>query len=141
MDEESIISEKGPTFRLMKDERLCSKKLIQEIFEKGTVVYAHPLKIYYIANECSFNRILITVPKRNYKKAVDRNLLKRRIREAFRLCKPYVPETVPHDAVYADIAVVYISNEILEFQQICNKINNVLAKIRKGLEAKNSIDS
>ncbi len=138
MDEESIISEKGPAFRLMKEERLCSKKLIQELFEKGTVVYAHPLKIYYIANECSFNRILITVPKRNYKKAVDRNLLKRRIREAFRLSKPQVPETALHDVTYADIAVVYISNEILDFQQIRNKINNALAKIRKNLAERSS---
>lgn len=136
MTGESIISEKGPAFRLMKEERLCSKKLIQEIFEKGTVVYAHPLKVFYIANECSFNRILITVPKRNYKKAVDRNLLKRRIREAFRLSKPLVPATVPVDSPFADIAVVYISNEILEFHQIRNKINNVLAKIRKSLAEK-----
>lgn len=113
--------------RFVKAERLNSKKLIKEIFEQGTVLYLHPLKIFYRPNDCPYSRILITVPKRLHKRAVARNLIKRRIREAYRLSKGPGP--------FVDIAIVYISSEILEFKQISNKINNVLAKIKKNAAA------
>jgi len=114
--------------RFVKTERLCSKTIIQEIFEKGSVLYLHPLKIYYKLNEGSLNRILITVPKRLHKRAVDRNLLKRRIREAYRLNKGQI-STGP----FVDINMVYISGDLLEFKQINKKIYDVLAKIKKSI--------
>ncbi|MEN6618456.1 MAG: ribonuclease P protein component [Rikenellaceae bacterium] len=114
--------------RFVKTERLSSKTQIQQIFDKGSVLFLHPLKIYYQLNEDSFCRVLITVPKRLYKKAVDRNLLKRRIREAYRLNKEQL-STGP----FVDINIVYISGEILEFKLLNNKISDVLAKIKKSI--------
>lgn len=71
----------------VKAERLHSKKLIQELFTKGSSFYLSPFKILVLAHpdqNTPQHEILISVSKRNFKKAVDRNLLKRRIREAYR---------------------------------------------------------
>ncbi len=71
-----------------KSERLSKKTLIKELFDKGSSFYLHPFKVYHlISDEVGVNQILVSIPKRNFKKAVDRNKLKRRIREAYRLNK------------------------------------------------------
>jgi ribonuclease P protein component len=114
--------------RFSKIERLTSKTIIQEIFDNGTVFYIHPFKVFYMLNEASQNRILITVPKRLHKKAVDRNLIKRRVRESYRVNKAIISIN-PH----LDITLVYTSSEILDFKQINKKISDVLAKIKKSV--------
>ena len=129
-----------------KEEKLTSIIRIQEIFDKGTVLFIHPLKIYYLPNDCPYNRVLITVPKRLHKKAVSRNLLKRRIREAYRLNKRcFVQEHVSEGDTdnmhqvhspfvpFVDINIVYISGEIMEFKPLNTKIANALAKIKKSI--------
>jgi len=115
-----------------KEEKLTSVIRIQEIFDKGTVLFIHPLKIYYLPNDCPYNRVLITVPKRLHKKAVSRNLLKRRIREAYRLNKGVQQIDKPAHT-FIDINIVYISGDIMEFKPLNNKISNALAKINKSI--------
>jgi len=116
--------------RFPKEEKLTSVIRIQEIFDKGAVLFIHPLKIYYLTNDCPYNRVLITVPKRLHKKAVSRNLLKRRIREAYRLNKGYFLPDTP-SVQFVDINIVYISGDIMEFKPLNNKISNALGKIKK----------
>ncbi len=71
-----------------KSERLSKKALIKELFDKGSSFYLHPFKVHHlISEEVDTNQILVSIPKRNFKKAVDRNKLKRRVREAYRLNK------------------------------------------------------
>jgi len=130
--------------RFPKEEKLTSVIRIQEIFDKGAVLFIHPLKFYYLTNDCPYNRVLITVPKRLHKKAVSRNLLKRRIREAYRLNKGYFLTEQNHDEEtesmqkthklshhFVDINIVYISGDIMEFKPLNNKISNALGKIKK----------
>ena len=69
---------------LKKDERLCSFSEIQSLMKKGETFFHYPFKVVYqnIANEEGNeqpNSIMVSVPKRNFKRAVKRNLLKRRI--------------------------------------------------------------
>jgi ribonuclease P protein component len=76
------------TFR--KEERLYKEKIIQELFEKGSSFYLYPFKVYFMPNpdqHATTHQVLISVSKKNFKKAVDRNSIKRRIREAYRLNK------------------------------------------------------
>ena len=122
------------SYRFAKNERLTSKIIIQEIFDKGTVLYLHPFKVFFKPNQLLYNRVLITVPKRIHKRAVDRNLIKRRIREAYRLNKTILADkTEISTTPFLDINLVFTGNEILEFKQINNKLSDVLAKIKKNL--------
>ncbi|WP_316829803.1 ribonuclease P protein component [Pedobacter aquatilis] len=76
------------TFR--KEERLCSRKHLDLLFKSGSSFLLYPFRISYIFIDAAAEvqaQVVINVPKKRYKRAVDRNLLKRRIREAYRLNK------------------------------------------------------
>ena len=77
---------------LGKKERLKSRKLIERLFEEGTSIKNFPYRLVYIVTEKSSNQSSFSVPKRNFKKAVDRNRIKRLIKEAYRLEKENVFE-------------------------------------------------
>ena len=74
---------------LGKKERLKSKKLIGKLFEEGKSIKKYPFRlIYLIQDKNSFKiktQASFSVPKRNFKKAVDRNRIKRLIKEAYRI--------------------------------------------------------
>ncbi|MEQ8925784.1 MAG: ribonuclease P protein component [Fulvivirga sp.] len=68
-----------------KAERLHKKILIEELFSKGSYFYLPPFKVYYCASDqVETNQMLVSVPKKIFKKAVDRNRLKRLTKEAYR---------------------------------------------------------
>jgi len=76
--------------RFGKEFKLKSKKKIEALFKKGKRFHSPIITLVYLRvrahdKELAYPQILVSVPKRNFKKAVDRNLLRRRIKEAFRL--------------------------------------------------------
>lgn len=106
------------TFR--KEERLNKETLIQELFETGSSFYFFPFKVFVMNNPDQawpFHQVLFSVPKKNFKRAVDRNLLKRRMREAFRLNKNTIAAS--NKLV---IAYIYSAKEILTFAQIQERL-------------------
>src|SRR5689334_13993363 len=107
-----------------KAERLSKKKLIQELFNKGSSFYLHPFKVLFLKSTDSVNQILISVPKSNFKRAVDRNSIKRRIREGYRLNK----SVLTSDNFFL-IAYIYSAKEILPSAVIHQKIISSLKKI------------
>ncbi len=115
-------------FSFKKEERLTGEKHIQELFEKGSSFHLYPFRVLSLANpesEHKLNRVLISVSKRNFKRAVDRNLIKRRIREAYRLQKEQI------NGLSLLVAFVYTSKEIEPFLVIKEKLFLVLEKIKK----------
>ena len=73
-----------------KEERLCSKKIIEKLFLEGKTIFVFPLKIIYIETTLPSEyqvQAAFSVGKKIFKKAVARNLIKRRMREAYRLNK------------------------------------------------------
>lgn len=77
-------------YTFKKEERLCNKRLIDKLFHNGSSFLCYPYKASWLIVDEPADapaQILISVPKKRYKLAVDRNLLKRRIREAYRLNK------------------------------------------------------
>lgn len=109
-----------------KEERLKSKKDIEELFRKGSSFFVHPLLIKYLPARPTepTHRIIITVPKKHIKSAVRRNLIKRRIREAYRKNKFLIaPLATSH------LAFLYLSPEILDYQTIENKLIKSLNRL------------
>jgi ribonuclease P protein component len=116
-------------FSFGKEERLSSEKDIQELFQKGSSFYLYPFKVLFIAPSSPKKRpaVLISVSKRNFKHAVSRNQLKRRIREAYRLNKSILPA-----ASALHIGFIYTPKEILSAKEISEKMVHVLKKISRG---------
>ncbi|HYG39476.1 MAG TPA: ribonuclease P protein component [Cytophagales bacterium] len=109
-----------------KQERLKSEKVIKDLFEKGSSFYLYPFKIFYIKSQevtPAFPQILFSVSKRNFKRAVDRNRLKRQIREGYRINKPELLKKIPPGIFPAVIGIMYVSKEKLPFSIIQNKLN------------------
>ena len=103
-----------------KEERLNKEKWIQELFEKGSSFILHPFRVIFLPHpdpKSSVHQVLISVSARNFKKAVDRNAIKRRIREAYRLNK--LKLLVPGKWL---IAYIYIAKEKIPSEIIHKKL-------------------
>ncbi len=114
-------------FTFKKPERLSREKLIQELFHKGSSFYLFPFKVIFLPGKGAASQVLVSVPKSIFKRAVDRNRIKRRIREGYRLNKHKLPPA----QVFA-IAYIYTAKEILPSALIHQKIVLSFAKLASG---------
>jgi len=118
-------------FTFTKAERLSKEKLIQELFEKGSSFYLYPFKVVHRLSPdqgvTAVNQVLISVSTRQFKRAVDRNKVKRRVREAYRLQK----EIIQSRSEKGIFSFIYTAKEILPFTEIKGKLFLVLEKIKK----------
>ena len=121
-----------------KEERIVSKKLIDELFEGGhsQSLAAFPLRVIYLKKEHQEGQppvqVLISVSKRHFHHAVDRNRVKRQIREAYRRQKNQLTEHILPDQMLA-VAFIWLSNQLLPSAQIDNRMKNLLERIQNRL--------
>ena len=110
---------------LPKSERLCGRSAVSALMSKGRWGHSRALKFCYLRNDPAEggNRIMVSVPKRFFKRAVKRNLLKRRMREAYRTQKALLPPCG------TDILFLYNSKEIKAFQTITEEIAFILGTL------------
>ena len=107
-------------FTFKKEERLFKEKQIQELFDKGSSFYFYPFRVFFLQNrdpQYPVHQVLISVSKKIFKRAVDRNLIKRRIREGYRLNKNRLTEQNK-----MLIAYIYSAKEILPSAQIHERL-------------------
>lgn len=116
-------------YGLPKGERLAKRSEIGRLFTHGEAFLVYPIKCTYLfRTDSGPARIMVIAPKRNHKRAVARNLLKRRMREAYRLNKHILSEK--GRGVVADIAFSYIAKgEPLDYRAIEKAVISILNKL------------
>jgi ribonuclease P protein component len=109
--------------------------LIQQLFKEGSSFFKHPFKVVYLPverNDGPRARILVTVPKRNFKKAVDRNRIKRLVREAYRKNKQLLsPEYATPEKQTLLIGFIYTGKTLPEYQEVEQKLILILQELVK----------
>jgi ribonuclease P protein component len=110
---------------LKKHDRLKSKKLLDALFKTGETFTQGPLRVFYRFHEEPVDadlQVVVSVSKRNFKKAVDRNHIKRILREGYRLnCEILKKELINHPENLS-VGFFYRSSEIPVFKEVNDKI-------------------
>lgn len=120
-------------YKFLKEERLCSKKLLEKLFHNGSSFLVYPFRIVFLVEDVPGNfpaQVVIAVSKRKFKRAVDRNLIKRRVREAYRLNKQELVYSFLHQKNISLIfSIHYIGKDIAEYAFIEKKLKLALKKL------------
>ena len=116
-----------------KEERLCNKELIDELFHSGSSFLCYPFKVSWLyADELSVYpvKVLLSVSKKRFKRAVDRNLIKRRMREAYRLHKQqYLYVVLNNTGKKILLSLGYIGKDIAGYDLIGKKMLRLLTQL------------
>jgi len=119
-------------YTFKKEERLCNKRLIDGLFKNGSSFLCYPLRVsFHISATANVPaQVLFAVAKKRYKHAVDRNLLKRRMREAYRLSKQQLLyEHLFTLDKHIVLSIAYIGKEIEEYTVIDKKMQKALTQL------------
>lgn len=99
-------------------------KRAELIYTQGKSLFSYPFKVLYRDTEVGKEQLIISVPKKIFKRAVKRNLIRRRIKEAFRLNCKELPNIQGKD-----ILLVYVSSHILEYGKITENLVTAISKV------------
>ncbi|MGB3949022.1 MAG: ribonuclease P protein component [Bacteroidia bacterium] len=117
-----------------KEERLCSKIALDDLFEKGSSFHSFPFKIVWQITKKTIPfqaQVAISVPKRYFKRAVDRNKIKRRIREVYRKNKASFYENLGEKQLL--FIIVYTSKTIIEYKELEDRMIVALDRLQKSI--------
>ena len=128
-------------FTLGKDERLKSRKQIENLFDKGKSFVVTPFRVYFIMNtELQIHKgerglkFGTGVSAKNFKKAVDRNRIKRLTREAWRLQKNEIRDKVKETQRQLNVFFIYTGKELPDFTTVRDKVAIALKKLADKID-------
>ena len=114
---------------LTKEERLCGKTTVSALISSGKWGTTPHLRFCWSAgHDTGLNRLMVSVPKKFFKRAVKRNLLKRRMREAYRLQKELL------GATGIDLLLAYSHPEVADFATLYAEVTEILGRIQAKME-------
>ena len=119
---------------LSKQERLSWKRYIDRLFAEGQSFIAFPLRVVFLAveeEELPPASMLVSVPKKRFKRAVKRNAIKRQVREAYRVRKHDLLDHIDLNQKKLLVAFLYVDNEIHPFSQIEKGMNKAINLLRE----------
>lgn len=119
-------------YRFPKNEKLCSEKVISLLFKNRNHLFLFPFKIYYLKENViefpHYPQILFSIPKKRIAHAVDRNRLKRVLKEIYRLNKSVIFKEI--NQYPPSLAVVYVGNEIISGEVLKQKLISILLRLK-----------
>ncbi len=115
-----------------KAEKLCSRSAIERLFAAGDSAVAYPLRMVTVLSGREAGataRFMITVPKKKIRKAVGRVLMRRRIREAYRLNRQLFVPQLEKSGKKIDIAFIYLASDLADYRVIERKMQHLLESL------------
>jgi ribonuclease P protein component len=119
-------------FTFKKEERLCSRQLIDRLYNEGHRLMAFPYSVQWmkVDGPC---QVIIVAPKRKFHHAVDRNRVRRLTRECYRLRKHILYQFLEEHGISIVFSMIYIHNEIMPYEQLGHKMDKLLAALEKEI--------
>lgn len=119
-------------FTFKKEERLCSRQLIDRLYNEGRRLMAFPYSVQWmkVDGPC---QVMIVAPKRKFHHAVDRNRVRRLTRECYRLRKHILYQFLEEHGISIVFSMIYIHNEIMPYEQLGHKMDKLLAALEKEI--------
>jgi ribonuclease P protein component len=124
------------TFSYNKFEKLKSRKQIELLFAQGKSISSFPVKVFYLPVEHTPVhpvQVGVGVSARNFKKAVDRNTIKRRMREAYRLHKLPLHEHLKNEQISVAVFILWIDKQLPTTEVLQDLMPTVVEKLIKQL--------
>lgn len=125
-----------------KEERLCSRKLIDLLFKDGSSFLLYPFRVSYLFTDAPHSfpaQVVINVSKKRFKRAVDRNLVKRRLREAYRIQKQTQLYSFLADREHLLLlSVQFIGKQIYDYSLFEKKLSAVFKRLISTIDLSNT---
>lgn len=116
-----------------KSKRITGKKRLDALFSSGESFIAYPLRVVFLKREKSINTevaVVVSVSKRNFKRAVKRNRVKRLIRENFRQMQLEFDLFLASQSYSLDVAFLYLKDELPDFNEIQKAMNKTVLLLK-----------
>ena len=123
-------------FEFSKKQKLCNETTIKEMFSKGDSFVIAPIRLIWkeeVDSDSVAIKSIIVVPKKQLKLATDRNVVRRRMKEAYRLNKAEIERFLVNKNRQLNVAIVYQNEKILSYKAIEKKIKLILGRLKEEI--------
>ena len=123
-------------FEFSKKQKLCNETAIKEMFSNGESFVIPPIRLIWkeeVDSDSVAIKSIIVVPKKQLKLATDRNIVRRRMKEAYRLNKAEIEHFLVNKNRQLNVAIVYQNEKILSYKAIEKKIKLILGRLKEEI--------